>query len=109
MKFSVFLALTVVVAAHQHPADSKFLSLTSEDDGDEVLETGTSEAINKVIDDTDKEQSLAEDKQESSSDGAAQSTLSEITDKCFFDVEIDGQKQERIVMGLYGKVVPKTA
>jgi len=32
-----------------------------------------------------------------------------ITDKVFFDIEIDGQPAGRIVMGLYGKTVPKTA
>ncbi|KAK2080619.1 hypothetical protein QBZ16_000473 [Prototheca wickerhamii] len=31
-----------------------------------------------------------------------------ITNKVFFDVEIDGQAAGRIVMGLYGKTVPKT-
>merc|ERR1719478_1697634 len=32
-----------------------------------------------------------------------------ITNKVFFDVEIDGKAAGRIVMGLYGDVVPKTA
>ena len=55
MKFSVFLALTAVVAAtKQHPSDAKFLSLSSQDEDDEALETGNSEAVNKVLDDTDK-------------------------------------------------------
>ncbi|KAI3941372.1 hypothetical protein MKW92_014554 [Papaver armeniacum] len=36
-------------------------------------------------------------------------TLREITHKVFFDVEIDGKPAGRIVMGLYGKTVPKTA
>ena len=31
-----------------------------------------------------------------------------ITDKVFFDVTIDGEPAGRIVMGLYGKTVPKT-
>jgi len=31
-----------------------------------------------------------------------------ITNKVFFDVEADGEKLGRIVMGLYGKTVPKT-
>uniref|UniRef100_A0A7S2U3U9 Peptidyl-prolyl cis-trans isomerase n=1 Tax=Lotharella oceanica TaxID=641309 RepID=A0A7S2U3U9_9EUKA len=31
-----------------------------------------------------------------------------ITDKCFFDMSIGGEKAGRIVMGLYGKQVPKT-
>merc|ERR1719478_914457 len=32
-----------------------------------------------------------------------------VTNKVFFDVEIDGKDAGRIVMGLYGKSVPKTA
>jgi peptidylprolyl isomerase len=32
----------------------------------------------------------------------------EVTNKVFFDVTIGGQKAGRIVMGLFGKVVPKT-
>jgi peptidylprolyl isomerase len=32
----------------------------------------------------------------------------EVTNKVFFDVTIDGQPAGRIVMGLYGKTVPKT-
>lgn len=34
---------------------------------------------------------------------------SEVTNKVYFDVEIGGEKAGRIVMGLFGKVVPKTA
>lgn len=33
----------------------------------------------------------------------------EITNRVFFDVEADGKSVGRIVFGLYGKVVPKTA
>lgn len=40
-------------------------------------------------------------------DGAKR--LPKITAKCFFDIEIDGKPEGRIVMGLYGKTVPKTA
>ena len=32
----------------------------------------------------------------------------EITNKVFFDITIGGEKAGRIVMGLYGKTVPKT-
>merc|ERR1719493_207907 len=32
----------------------------------------------------------------------------EITNKVFFDIEIDGKPAGRIVMGLFGKTVPKT-
>lgn len=32
-----------------------------------------------------------------------------ITDKVFFDIEIGGEEVGRIVFGLYGKTVPKTA
>ncbi|XP_072990642.1 peptidyl-prolyl cis-trans isomerase A1-like [Typha latifolia] len=33
----------------------------------------------------------------------------EVTKKCFFDVEIGGEPVGRIIMGLFGEVVPKTA
>merc|ERR1712166_699875 len=36
-------------------------------------------------------------------------TLATVTQKVFFDVEIEGEKTGRITMGLYGDVVPKTA
>merc|ERR1712224_438547 len=39
----------------------------------------------------------------------AEATQAEITKKVYFDVEIGGEKAGRIVMGLYGGVVPKTA
>lgn len=32
-----------------------------------------------------------------------------VTKKIFFDIEIGGEKTGRIVIGLFGKVVPKTA
>ena len=34
--------------------------------------------------------------------------LAEITEKVFFDIEIDGETTGRIVFGLFGNVVPKT-
>ena len=34
--------------------------------------------------------------------------LSKITKKVFFDVQINGVKQERIVFGLFGEDTPKT-
>ncbi|XP_071724269.1 peptidyl-prolyl cis-trans isomerase CYP19-4-like isoform X2 [Rutidosis leptorrhynchoides] len=40
---------------------------------------------------------------------AKKSDLKEITHKVFFDVEIAGKPAGRIVMGLFGKAVPKTA
>ena len=40
---------------------------------------------------------------------SAAAPLATITNKVYFDVEIDGEKAGRIVFGLYGDVVPKTA
>jgi len=37
------------------------------------------------------------------------SKIPEITNKVFFDIEIDGKPAGRITMGLFGKIVPKTA
>ncbi|KAK4762738.1 hypothetical protein SAY86_008506 [Trapa natans] len=39
----------------------------------------------------------------------SQENLKEVTHKVFFDVEIDGKPAGRVVMGLFGKAVPKTA
>ncbi|KAL5200160.1 hypothetical protein ABZP36_021363 [Zizania latifolia] len=35
--------------------------------------------------------------------------LTEVTHKVYFDIEIDGKPAGRVVMGLFGKTVPKTA
>jgi peptidyl-prolyl cis-trans isomerase B (cyclophilin B) len=40
---------------------------------------------------------------------AAAGQKAEVTDKVYFDVTVGGQPAGRIVMGLYGKDVPKTA
>ncbi|CAL5220206.1 g2180 [Coccomyxa viridis] len=42
-------------------------------------------------------------------EGKKSSSDPEVTNKVFFDIEIDGKPAGRIVMGLFGKVVPKTA
>ncbi|KAJ8559475.1 hypothetical protein K7X08_003533 [Anisodus acutangulus] len=39
----------------------------------------------------------------------SQENLKEVTRKVYFDVEIDGKPAGRVVMGLFGKTVPKTA
>ncbi len=39
----------------------------------------------------------------------ASEPLAEITEKVFFDISIDGEAAGRIVFGLFGTVVPKTA
>ena len=39
---------------------------------------------------------------------AAGGGLETITNKVYFDVEVDGKTQGRIVMGLFGDTVPKT-
>ncbi len=36
-------------------------------------------------------------------------TMDKVTNKVFFDIEIDGEKAGRIVFGLFGETVPKTA
>ena len=40
---------------------------------------------------------------------AVSANKQEVTDKVYFDITIDGEKAGRIVMGLFGKTVPKTA
>ena len=39
----------------------------------------------------------------------AAAPIDTVTKKCFFDIEIDGQPEGRIVMGLFGDTVPLTA
>ena len=41
--------------------------------------------------------------------GLAADTLATVTDKVFFDISIDGEEKRRIVFGLFGDSVPKTA
>lgn len=41
--------------------------------------------------------------------GESKADLNEITSKVFFDIQIDGKPAGRIVIGLFGKTVPKTA
>ena len=38
-----------------------------------------------------------------------QHALMEVTDTCYFDIAADGEPLGRILLGLYGQVVPKTA
>jgi peptidylprolyl isomerase len=40
---------------------------------------------------------------------ATAAELEKITSKVFFDVEIDGKKSGRILMGLFGETIPRTA
>ena len=39
----------------------------------------------------------------------ADNTPAKVTKQCYFDITIGGQKSGRIVVGLFGEVVPKTA
>ena len=39
----------------------------------------------------------------------ADETLDKVTQKVFFDIDIDGEAQGRIVFGLFGDTVPRTA
>ena len=39
----------------------------------------------------------------------ADSTPAKVTKQCYFDITIGGQKAGRIVVGLFGDIVPKTA
>ncbi|KAG2596978.1 hypothetical protein PVAP13_5KG219214 [Panicum virgatum] len=41
--------------------------------------------------------------------GARRGAAAEVTGKCFFDVEVGGEPAGRIVVGLFGEVVPATA
>lgn len=40
---------------------------------------------------------------------SAANTIDTVTNKVFFDIEIDGEKAGRVVFGLFGETVPKTA
>ncbi|KAK9840360.1 hypothetical protein WJX74_008290 [Apatococcus lobatus] len=53
--------------------------------------------------------SLAEAKKKKSHANPSSGGDKTITNKVFFDVEIDGKAAGRIIMGLYGNTVPKTA
>ena len=41
--------------------------------------------------------------------GKKKKGLEEVTSRVFFDIDIDGKDAGRIVMGLFGKTIPKTA
>ena len=44
-----------------------------------------------------------------SASGLAADTLATVTDKVFFDIAVDGAEPGRVIFGLFGDVVPKTA
>ncbi len=44
----------------------------------------------------------------SGKDNANYNTLATVTNKCFFDISIDGRSAGRMIIGLFGWVVPLT-
>ncbi len=53
-----------------------------------------------------KVEAVAETKAEAK---ASNPDFKDVTAKCFFDITIDGKKEGTIVIGVFGKIVPKTA
>lgn len=100
----LLFAAVVASASASRPVDTKFLSLTSRDDEDPDADESSAGAASDLAQQESKEES----KSGAESSGTAQATLAAVTKKCFFDLEIDGKKQERIVFGLFGGTVPKT-
>ena len=70
------------------------------------LATGPVLAYGKKKDDVKKEDMKKDNKAKA---GAVSVDTAEVTHKVFFDVTIGGKPAGRIVFGLFGKVVPKTA